>query len=51
MLVQWDSIFRVRSGDYRILYQIHDEKLLVLVIRIGHRRQIYRNVSGKKRPQ
>jgi mRNA interferase RelE/StbE len=29
-------------GDYRIVYRIKDKGLLVLVIRIGHRREVYR---------
>lgn len=33
---------RVRTGDYRIVYEVHDAVFLVLVIRIGHRRDIYR---------
>lgn len=32
---------RVRTGDYRIVYEIHDGKLLVLVLRVGHRRDVY----------
>jgi mRNA interferase RelE/StbE len=32
----------VRTGDYRIVYDIEDEQLLVLVLRVGHRREIYR---------
>jgi len=34
--------WRVRTGDYRIVYEIHDDQLLVLVLRLGHRRQAYR---------
>jgi mRNA interferase RelE/StbE len=34
--------WRFRVGDYRVLYQIRDQQLLVLVIKIGHRREIYR---------
>jgi mRNA interferase RelE/StbE len=34
--------YRVRVGDYRILYQIKKDILTVLVIRIGHRREVYR---------
>ncbi len=34
--------FRVRQGDYRIVYEIHDSKLLVVVIKIGNRREVYR---------
>ena len=37
-----DDIFRLRLGDYRIIYRVEDEKLVVLVIEIGHRRDIYR---------
>lgn len=36
------DIFRQRVGDYRILYQVSDDILLVLVIEIGHRREVYR---------
>jgi mRNA interferase RelE/StbE len=35
-------ICRVRVGDHRIVYQIIDDRLLVLVLDIGHRREIYR---------
>jgi mRNA interferase RelE/StbE len=34
--------YRVRVGDYRIIYQIHDEILLVVVVALGHRREVYR---------
>ena len=40
-------IYRLRSGDYRVLYQIRDKLLLVLVIRVGHRREVYRRVPDK----
>ena len=33
---------RVRVGDYRIIYTIEDDVLRVLVVRIGHRRDVYR---------
>ena len=33
--------WRVRTGDYRIIYEIHDDRLVVLVLRVGHRREIY----------
>ncbi len=32
---------RVRVGDYRIVYTIHDDVLLVVVVRLGHRRDVY----------
>jgi len=34
--------WRIRVGDYRVLYEIHDERLVILVVDIGHRRKIYR---------
>ena len=35
--------YRVRVGDYRVIYEIHDDVLLVLVIDVGHRRDVYRD--------
>jgi mRNA interferase RelE/StbE len=35
------ALLRVRTGDYRIVYQIEDQELLVLVIALGHRREVY----------
>ncbi|MBD3616644.1 MAG: type II toxin-antitoxin system RelE/ParE family toxin [Gracilimonas sp.] len=35
------DLWRVRVNDYRVVYQIKDEQLLILVIRIGHRKDIY----------
>lgn len=37
-----EGVYRLRVGDYRVLYRIEDEVLIVLVIRVGHRRDIYR---------
>ena len=34
--------WRVRTGDFRIVYEIEDDRLVVLVLRVGHRREIYR---------
>lgn len=36
------NLFRMRHGDYRVVYQIADEELIVLVIKVGHRREVYR---------
>jgi len=41
-LVDGAGEWRVRTGDYRIVYEIHDSVLLVLVITVGNRRDIYR---------
>jgi mRNA interferase RelE/StbE len=37
-----DDTYRIRAGDYRVIYQIADQPLLILVLKIGHRRDIYR---------
>ncbi|MBI1805406.1 MAG: type II toxin-antitoxin system RelE/ParE family toxin [Ignavibacteriae bacterium] len=34
--------WRARVGDYRIIYEIHDKEKLVLVMKVRHRREIYR---------
>ncbi|MCP9490076.1 MAG: type II toxin-antitoxin system RelE/ParE family toxin [Solirubrobacteraceae bacterium MAG38_C4-C5] len=41
-LVGGSGEWRVRTGEYRIIYEIEDDQLLVLVLRVGHRREIYR---------
>lgn len=33
---------RIRVGDWRVVYRVEDDKLLVLVVRIGHRGEVYR---------
>lgn len=34
--------YRIRQGDYRIVYEIQDGRLIVIVIKVGHRRDLYR---------
>lgn len=36
--------YRLRVGDYRVIYEVQKDKLLVLVIRIGHRKDVYRSL-------
>ena len=38
-----DGQMRVRVGDYRILYRVDDAEHLVLVVKVGHRREVYRH--------
>ena len=33
--------YRIRQGDYRILYSIEDDRLIVVVVKVGHRREVY----------
>ncbi|MFM7181621.1 MAG: type II toxin-antitoxin system RelE family toxin [Verrucomicrobiales bacterium] len=41
-LVGSDYTYRIRVGDYRIVYDIHNVKLVVSIIRVRHRRDVYR---------
>jgi mRNA interferase RelE/StbE len=34
--------FRIRVGDYRVIYEVHNKQLLVQVIRVGHRKEVYK---------
>ena len=34
--------YRVRQGDYRIVYEINDDETTVIVVRVGHRKDVYR---------
>jgi mRNA interferase RelE/StbE len=42
MLVGAGGAWRVRVGDHRIIYDIEDDRLVVLVLAAGHRRHVYR---------
>jgi mRNA interferase RelE/StbE len=37
-----ENLYRIRVGDYRVVYQIQDDRLIVLVVWIGHRKDVYR---------
>ena len=36
---------KIRVGDYRIVYEIQDDVLIILVIKIGHRKDVYKRLS------
>ena len=38
-----EGIWRLRVGDYRVLYTIQHQELVILVLKIGHRREVYRD--------
>jgi len=42
--VRGTELWRIREGDYRLVYHIDDERKIVTVVRIGHRRDIYRGI-------
>jgi mRNA interferase RelE/StbE len=35
---------RIRTGDYRIVYQIFEDRLLILVVKVGHRKDVYKRL-------
>ena len=37
-----DDLWRIRVGSYRVIYTIDDDVLVVTVVRVGHRREVYR---------
>ncbi|WP_420485309.1 type II toxin-antitoxin system RelE family toxin [Iningainema tapete] len=40
-----DDLYRIRVGDYRVIYQIQDDILLVNVVKVSHRSKAYRDES------
>lgn len=38
----YDDVWRVRVGVFRIIYSVEDDRLLVIVLQVGHRRAVYR---------
>ncbi len=44
VLAGYPDLWRIRIGDYRVIYTINDAELIVLALRIAHRGSVYRNV-------
>ena len=42
--VRGTELWRIREGDYRLVYHIDDEEKTITVVRIGHRRDVYRGI-------
>ncbi|HUT53039.1 MAG TPA: type II toxin-antitoxin system RelE/ParE family toxin [bacterium] len=40
-----EDLYRIRAGDYRVLYEVEDDVLFVLVVRVGHRKDVYRKMG------
>jgi mRNA interferase RelE/StbE len=43
-LVGYPGLWRIRVGDYRVVYAIKDAELVVLVLRVAHRKDVYRSL-------
>ena len=35
---------RVRTGDYRIIYEIHNDRVVILIVKVGHRKDVYKRL-------
>ncbi|BCG62718.1 MAG: mRNA interferase RelE/StbE [Methyloprofundus sp.] len=44
-IVGLEHTYRLRTGDYRIVYSIENEDLIIEIIRVGHRKEIYRKIT------
>lgn len=38
----YDDVYRIRTGVFRILYSVEDARLLVILLKVGHRKDVYR---------
>jgi mRNA interferase RelE/StbE len=43
-LAGYEDRYRLRVGDYRVIYDVTDKQLVILVVGVGHRREIYRAI-------
>jgi len=42
--IRGTELWRIRKGDYRVIYHINDQEQTIAVVRIGHRRDVYRGI-------
>ncbi len=39
-----NTFHKIRIGDYRIIYEIHEDRLVILVVKVGHRKDVYKRL-------
>ena len=39
-----NTFHKIRAGDYRIVYEIHENRLVILVVKVGHRKDVYKRL-------
>jgi len=39
---EYESLYRLRAGDYRIFFEIQEANQVILIVKVGHRREVYR---------
>jgi mRNA interferase RelE/StbE len=44
-MVGFESFWRIRVGDFRVIYTVRDQELVILVVSIGHRKDVYRKLN------
>ncbi len=42
--VKSTGLWRIRQGDYRIIYAVDDNRQIIIIVRVGHHREIYRSL-------
>jgi mRNA interferase RelE/StbE len=43
-LIATEHIYRIRVGNYRVIYSIEDDRLVIEIIRVRHRKEVYKNL-------
>lgn len=38
----YDEVYRIRVGRYRVVYEVYDDRVVIIVLKVGHRKDIYR---------
>ena len=44
-MVGFENFWRLRVGDFRVIYTVRDQELVILVVSIGHRKDVYRKLD------
>ena len=39
-----NTFHKIRTGNYRIIYEIHEDRLVILVVKVGHRKDVYKRL-------
>ena len=39
-----NTFHKIRAGNYRIVYEIHEDRLVILVVKVGHRKDVYKRL-------
>jgi len=46
MVVGQDHLYRAKAGDYRIIFAIHERRVVIVVVRVAHRTRVYRHMDS-----